>query len=158
MGEKFKHSGKIHWGEKKYYILGDVERGKALVATAPRSLLILHIYFSCFQENAGCLSNYPTTFLIFPRAVLGPPPNQSISCIFRGFMPLCYSILFPDFPFMVSILAPTVHASKFCSIVWLLLSMNLVDEPPCTISASSAQKPSKGISPLLFILPSPHLP
>ena len=32
--KKFKHSSKIHWGEKKYYALRDVERGQTLAAVA----------------------------------------------------------------------------------------------------------------------------
>lgn len=36
VGEKFKHKGKIYWGERKRYALGDVEGRQSLAATVSR--------------------------------------------------------------------------------------------------------------------------
>lgn len=60
-----------------------------------------------------------------------------------------------NFTPLYCILAPTVHASV-CLLIWFLLRMCLLHPPPHptpTVLISTAHKPSKGISSLLFIPP-----
>lgn len=91
--EKFKCSGKIDWSEGKLQVLRKVDKGQALVATAPRFLITLHI-FACLGRT--CLSNCET-FLILPGLVLGPPPSQSLSWTSCGSAPCSNWIHSPDF-------------------------------------------------------------
>lgn len=105
-------------------------------------------------QGSGIPFKLSVLFLDLPRAMLLPPPIQLISQIFQGVLPLSYLGFFLNFPkffllpFMVTILAPTAHASWFCLLIWLLLGMCLVEgTSPCAILASTAHAPSKGISP-----------
>ena len=58
---------------------------------------------------------------------------------------------------MISILTPTVYASKFCFFIWLLLSMSLVEGLPLASSwLLLCMSPAKKFAPRpLSLLPSP---
>lgn len=74
---------------------------------------------SWFQEQSCCLSNSPTSLLILPVVVLGPPPTNPFpgSSVVPGPYPIWS---FPHFcrldssPLWSPFLPPSVHASKFC--------------------------------------------
>lgn len=75
------------------------------------------------------------SFLILQGFVLDPThPITSLDLL--EFHALILADPFPDFPklyssrFMVVILAPPVHALKFCFLLWLLLHMHLVQGTP----------------------------
>lgn len=125
---------------------GDAEGRKALVATALRFLIILHI-FSGLGEWAGFLSNYPTYPLGFPGLVLGSPLTNPFPRPSRAQAPLSTLILFPESPrldstVLCAILAPSPspHVSwwkdlplchldcayfRFCLSIWFRLHMYL---------------------------------
>lgn len=146
---------------------------RGLVSSGSNCSLALANLHMCswFWEQAGCLLNHPTCFLILPGAVLSPSPIQSLSWILQGFMPLSYSILFQEFPRLDSsplwlpfwLLSHMPHSSATCLKVLLPHLASAVPELcgrifPCNIFASTVQEPSKGILPLLFIPPlsNPH--
>lgn len=149
--EKFKHSGKIFWGEGKEYTLGDVEGGQALVATALRSLIILHI-FSWFSRTSRLFFQtiQPTSWVflgmcwVFP--LTNPFPGPSV-------VPHLYSIWFfsqARLPLYVTLWLllqmPQSSASHLVFTVHVLTS-------PCTILVSTVHEPSKGTSPDILSLP-----
>lgn len=104
---------RFSWSEIKSHALGDVEGGQALVATAPRPLLILHV-FPWFGEHTGCLSNCPTCFLGFSCGSTGPSFPVSFLNL-RGFCAFNPWGPFPSFS--------QARLPLFMSPVWLLLSM-----------------------------------
>lgn len=163
---KFKHSGKIYCSERKEYTPEDIEGRQAVIETAPRSLIILHI-FSWFSGTSRLvIQTIELTPWVFPGLcwvlqLINPFPASS-----GGLHPI-QSHSYPRFS--------QAGFHPFMSPLWLLLCMpqSSASSPgfccactcsPCGILASAAHAPRKDFplssplsAPLLCkpILPAP---
>lgn len=105
---------------------------QALVATALRSLIILHIFFVLFLGMSRLAFKLSNLLPKFSPGLCGalPPPIPFLD--FMGFHALIPSDSFLRFnsDFYVVIWAPTVSDPKFSYIIWFLLSMWLPTPEP----------------------------
>lgn len=78
-------------------------------------------------EKNRLFSNRLISFFNLPGAVLVPPTIQSLSWVFSGFCALIPHNIFPRLD-SSPLGSPFAQASKFSSVTWLLLHMQLVKE------------------------------